>query len=218
MPRWMIPTLVVLAAASIVPAALIARARATHQATPRINIIPDMDYQPKYLPQTANAMFADGRAAREFPKGTVARGALLEDEHLQRGLVGGDWATSFPMTVTDSLMSRGRQRFEIYCAPCHGLDGAGQGLVARRADQLMQMGAAQWTPPLSVHDDVVRQRPVGHLFNTISYGIRTMPAYGPQISVADRWAIVAYVRALQRSSRASVADVPAEDRSLLAGG
>jgi mono/diheme cytochrome c family protein len=214
----MIPTLVMLAAVSIVPAALIARARATHQTSPRINIIPDMDYQPKYLPQTANTLFADGRAFREFPKGTVARGTLMEDDHLQRGMVGGEWATTFPVAVTDSLMSRGRQRFGVYCAPCHGIDGYGQGLVARRAEQLMELGAAQWTPPLSMHDDVVRQRPVGHLFNTISYGIRTMPAYGPQISVADRWAIVAYVRALQRSSRANVADVPAEDRSMLAGG
>jgi mono/diheme cytochrome c family protein len=174
-----------------------------------------MDYQPKYLPQTANAMFLDGRAARPFPEGTIARGRLTENPHFSTGRVNDDWATEFPVPVTADLMARGRQRFEIYCAPCHGLGGMGDGLVARRADRLMEQGQAAWTPPANLHDDTVRERPVGNLFNTITYGIRTMPAYGSQVTEADRWAIVAYVRALQRSSRATLDDVPADVRPTL---
>ena len=215
MPRWMVPILLILTVAALVPAAMITRARVSTSDLPRINLIPDMDYQPKYLPQTANAMFLDGRAARPQPEGTIARGRLIENAHLSTGRVNDDWATTFPVPVTADLMARGRQRFEIYCAPCHGLTGHGDGLVARRADRLMEQGQATWVPPTSLHDDTVRERPVGHLFNTITYGIRTMPSYGSQVAEADRWAIIAYVRALQRSSRATLDDVPADVRPTL---
>lgn len=215
MPKWLIPVGMILAIVAIVPAALIARARNDTQTTTRINLIPDMDYQPRYQPQTRNALFLDGRAMRQQPEGTIGRGQLKENAHLEAGRVDGDWAVSFPMRVTTSVMARGKQRFEIYCAPCHGLAGEGDGLVARRADELMELGDATWTPPTSLHDQTVRERPVGHLFNTITYGIRTMPAYGPQIGVSDRWAIVAYVRALQRSSEATLDDVPADVRPTL---
>jgi mono/diheme cytochrome c family protein len=140
----------------------------------------------------------------------VARGHLEADDHFERGRVDGDWATTFPVPVTEGLMERGRQRFEIYCAPCHGLNGTGRGMVARRADELAELGKATWVPPASVHDETVRSRPVGQLFNTITYGVRNMPAYGPQIPTADRWAIVAYVRALQRAWHATLDDVPAD--------
>lgn len=215
MPRWITPVLLILTVLALVPAAMITRARMTTSKVPRINLVPDMDYQPKYLPQTANAMFLDGRAMRPQPEGTIARGRLVEDQHFSTGRVGDDWATTFPMPVTAELMARGRQRFEIYCAPCHGLAGHGDGLVARRADRLMEQGQATWTPPTNLHDDTVRERPVGHIFNTITYGIRTMPSYGAQVPEADRWAIVAYVRALQRSSRATLDDVPADVRPTL---
>jgi mono/diheme cytochrome c family protein len=211
----MVPALLILTVAALVPAAVILRARVTTSDVPRINLIPDMDYQPKYLPQTANAMFLDGRAARPHPQGTIARGRLVEDAHFSTGRVNDDWAADFPMPLTADLMARGRQRFEIYCSPCHGLAGAGDGLVARRADRLMEQGQATWTPPANLHDQTVRERPVGHLFNTITYGIRTMPSYGSQVTEADRWAIVAYVRALQRSSAATLADVPADVRPTL---
>jgi mono/diheme cytochrome c family protein len=114
------------------------------------------------------------------------------------------------VTVDARLLARGHERYAVFCAPCHGLSGHGDGMVARRADRLQQ---GTWTPPSSFHVEPVSARPVGHLFNTITNGIRTMPAYGSQVGVADRWAIVAYVRALQRSQRASIDDVPPELRS-----
>lgn len=215
MPRWMIPVLLILSVAAIVPAAMITRARMTKSETPRINLIPDMDYQPKYLPQTANAAFLDGRAMRPQPDGTIAREQLPTDPVFATGRSGDDWVSAIPVPVDETLMHRGQNRFEIYCAPCHGLAGHGDGLVARRADQLMEQGQATWTPPSNLHDQTIRERPVGQLFNTITYGIRTMPSYGAQIPEADRWAIVAYIRALQRSSRATLDDVPADVRPTL---
>jgi mono/diheme cytochrome c family protein len=202
-------------AAALLPPAIIARARATRSESPRINLIPDMDYQPKFLPQTENALFADGRAMRPEIEGTIARGELREDDHFYRGRVAEEWASGFPVPVTRELMERGQERFEIFCAPCHGLSGRGDGLVARRADELALSGNAVWTPPTSIHDETVRGRPAGHLFNTITFGIRTMPAYGSQIDVGDRWAIVAYLRALQRSSAATIEDVPESVRPTL---
>lgn len=98
----------------------------------------------------------------------------------------------------------------MFCAPCHGLSGYGNGPVAIRAEELEQ---GTWTPPASFHTELVRERPAGHIFNTISNGIRNMPAYGPQIPVEDRWAIVAYVRALQRSRDAKISDLPDGVRS-----
>lgn len=212
MPRWLAPTFLVVFVLSIIPLALIARARATHQSTPRINIIPDMDIQNRYDAQSENRLFADGRAMRPPVDGTVARGQLREDTHFYAGKVAGVWATSIPVPVTDALLARGRQRFEIYCAPCHGLGGVGDGLVAQRADELQQ---GTWTPPSSFHTDLVRGRTDGELFNTISHGIRTMPSYGSQIVPSDRWAIVAYVRALQRSQNARLEDIPEEARAQL---
>ena len=105
--------------------------------------------------------------------------------------------------------------YKTHCAVCHGTAGFGDGMVAKRADELAQLGKANWTPPTSLHEDVVRLRPDGHLFNTITNGIRNMPAYGSQIAVEDRWAIVAYVRALQRSQNARVEDVPEDLRPTL---
>jgi mono/diheme cytochrome c family protein len=105
-------------------------------------------------------------------------------------------------------MKRGQQRYNIYCAPCHGLAGEGDGLVAKRAQELQQ---GTWAfPPTSLHSEAVRPQPVGQLFNTITNGVRKMPAYGAQISVQDRWAIVLYVRALQRTQNARPEDVPPE--------
>jgi mono/diheme cytochrome c family protein len=115
----------------------------------------------------------------------------------------------------EALVARGQERFDVYCAVCHGTSGYGNGPVSARALQLMELGNAQWTPPSSLHDDLVRGRPDGHIFNTITNGIRNMPAYGSQIPAADRWAIVGYVRALQRSQRATTGDVPADERDRL---
>jgi mono/diheme cytochrome c family protein len=223
MPRWLVPAFVLLVVTSFIPAAMIARARATKQSYPRINIIPDMDNQPKFLPQTENDLFADHRAMRSVPPGTVARGQLRADDAFYRGRAGGDWVTTIPVRAAqeagswEALVTRGQERFGIYCAVCHGAAGYGDGMVAQRAALLAEQGLANWTPPSSLHDEVVRTRPDGHLFNTITNGIRTMPAYGTQIHPVDRWAIVAYVRALERSQRATLADVPAAKRLELEG-
>ncbi|MBZ0267672.1 cytochrome c [bacterium] len=223
MPRWLVPGFILLVLASMVPFAIISRARHDMQRKPRINLIPDMDYQPKYLPQTANPLFADGRAMRPPVEGTVARGELMEDDHFYRGRVNDDWAAAIPgeaLAATGSatwadLVARGQNRFNIHCAPCHGSSGDGQGMIAIRGARLMEQGLAVWTPPSSLHTDVVRERSNGYLFNAITNGIRNMPAYGTQISTADRWAVVSYIRALQRSQHATVADVPADARAAL---
>ena len=212
MPRWLTYLVVILIALSWVPIALIMRARVTTTSKPRIHIIPDMDSQPRYSTQSRNALFADRRAMRPPVAGTVARGTVLGNPALVTGKLGDDWVTAIPAPVSRSMLERGRQRYDIFCSPCHGLAGAGDGMVAKRADELME---GTWTPPTSFHTDLLRQRPEGHIFNTISNGIRNMPAYGPQIPVEDRWAIVAYVRALQRSQNATVDDVPPEIRAQL---
>jgi mono/diheme cytochrome c family protein len=211
-PRWLTYGLVLLAALSLVPFALIARSRASTSARPHVQLIQDMAKQPKLKTQAANPLFADGRAMRPPVPGTVAHGELEENGVYWTGRDAGGWVTAFPVQVTERLMQRGQERYDIFCAPCHGLAGFGDGPVAKRADALQE---GTWTPPSSYHTDLVRGRPVGHLFNTITNGIRNMPAYASQIPVADRWAIVLYVRALQRSQDASVADVPPELRRQL---
>ncbi len=146
----------------------------------------------------------------------MARGAVVGDPRLDTGLTDPanpeSWVEVMPVEVTPELMERGRERYDVFCSPCHGLGGVGNGAVAVRADALQE---GTWTPPSSFHTELVRSRPVGHLYNTITHGIRNMPAYGTMIDRSDRWAIVAYVRALQRSQYATVEDVPAELRSSL---
>lgn len=206
-PRWLLYTAAVVTALALVPFALIVRARSTTSPDPRIHIVPDMDRQPFLKAQSANPLFADGRAMRPPVAGTVARGELREDEAVFRGRAAGDWVTAIPVPVTEALMRRGQERWEVFCTPCHGSAGYGDGPVARRADRLQE---GTWTPPSSLHTDLVRARPAGYLYNTIANGVRNMPAYGAQIPVHDRWAIVAYMRALQRSQHATIADVPAD--------
>jgi len=212
LPRWLLYSVAILVVLSWVPLALIMRARVTTSPHPRIHIIPDMDNQPKFKTQARNPMFADRRAMRPPVFGAVARGATLGEPALTNGKTGENWVTSLPIEVDLLALQRGRERYEIYCSPCHGLAGFGDGMVAMRADELLE---GTWTPPTSFHTDLLRERPAGHLFNTISNGIRNMPAYGPQIPVQDRWAIVAYVRALQRSQNATVDDVPPDIRAQL---
>ncbi len=204
-PRWMLYAIIIAAVASWIPIAMIARSRAVTSELPRVQLIRDMAKQPKFKTQAENPLFADDRAMRPPAPGAVPRQGAGGNEALELGRVNGEWVTQVPLPVTMALLRRGQERFDIYCSPCHGLAGYGDGLVARRADQLQE---GTWTPPTSLHTDVVRKRPDGHLFNTDTNGIRTMPAYGPQIPRDDRWAIVAYVRALQRSQNAQPGDVP----------
>lgn len=213
MPRWLISLIVILVALSWIPLALAVRARTVKKTEPRIHIIQDMDNQPKVKAQSRNMLFADRRGMRPPVDGTVARGTVLGEPGMMQGKTADDqWIEAIPIEVSKAAIERGRQRYDIYCSPCHGLSGYGDGMVAKRADQLME---GTWTPPTSFHTDLIRQRQDGHLFNTITNGIRNMPAYGPQIPVSDRWAIVAYVRALQRSQNATIDDVPADIQAQL---
>ena len=207
MPKAIIYITLILITAAAVPPALIAQLRAVNSSKPRVHFVQDMDNQPRLEAQHASSLFLDGRAMRPPVAGAVARGQLGEDDHFQSGIVAGQWATTFParVPVTMELMHRGRERFEIYCLPCHGAAGYGDGIVNERAMALMNLGTngTVWVQPKSVHEDEIRNQPIGQTFNSITNGVRTMPPYGPQIPVADRWAIVAYVKALQRSQNAA---------------
>jgi mono/diheme cytochrome c family protein len=212
LPGWVVPAITVLVVLSFIPLALIARSRTLTTSHTRLQIIPDMDQQPKFKTQSMNPLFADLRAMRPEVPGTVAWGAGRIDSLLELGISGGRFGTSFPFPLSEAILKRGRERFDIYCSPCHGLAGRGDGIVNVRAERLQE---GTWTPPADLTSDLVAGREAGHIYNTIKNGIRNMPAYGPQIAAADRWAIVAYVRALQRSRRAPIEDVPAELRPSL---
>ncbi|MEW6250641.1 MAG: quinol:electron acceptor oxidoreductase subunit ActD [Planctomycetota bacterium] len=223
-PRGFVITGVTVACLALLPPLWVAKAWVSKTTEPRIHIIQDMDNQERYITQESHPLFYDGRSLRPPVPGTLARGDLQRDAHLTAGQVpaglteagqaGGRWAADFPpeLEIDEAFVRRGQQRFNIYCAPCHGLGGAGDGIVGKRAQDLSTPG---WVAATSLHDVLVRDRPVGHLFNTITNGIRTMPPYGDQIAPEDRWAVIAYVRALQRSQNARVVEVPEEYRGEL---
>ena len=160
----------------------------------------DMHDQPKLEAYESNDFFADGRAMRTIPEGTVARGQLFEDELLYTGKVGGQVSEELPFPVTRELLQQGRERFEVYCTPCHGQSGMGNGMVVQRGYRV----------PPSFHAEPQRSRPVGHYFDVMTNGFGVMPDYRAQVTPEERWAIAAYIRALQLSQRAEVADVPAD--------
>jgi mono/diheme cytochrome c family protein len=146
-------------------------------------------------------------------EGTVARGESYVDVHMYEGVSGGQWATALPapMKLDAATLARGRQRYDIYCSACHGYAGFGDGAVNQRAMELVTnangpVNGTQWVAAKSLHDDTTRNQPVGQLFNTITHGIRNMAGYASQIPVEDRWAIAAYVKALQLSQDAAAAD------------
>ncbi len=213
MPRWLVYTAVIMTALALVPLALIARARSVTSSQPRIHLIHDMDHQPKFKAQAENPLFADGRAMRPPVPGAVPAGSFGAEQAFTTGRRDGVWVAALPVPVTAEVLRRGEERYAIYCSPCHGLAGYGDGPVAVRADALQE---GTWTPPSSLHTELVRNRPDGHLYNSITNGIRNMPAYGPQLDVADRWAVVAHMRALQLSQGATMDDVPVELRAQLA--
>jgi hypothetical protein len=165
----------------------------------------DMHDQPNYSALEESTFFADGQASRPLVEGTVARGHLNDDTLLHTGKEGDDDATVFPFAVTEAVMARGQERFNIYCSPCHGRTGQGDGMIVRRG----------YRRPPSFADDRLRDQPVGHFFDVITNGFGAMPDYAAQIKAEDRWAIVAYVRALQLSAHATVDEVPAADRGRL---
>ena len=198
--------------------AALAGFRGSKSALPPIEIFPDMDNQPKYQPQHTSGFFADGRAARKLVEGTIPLGYTMPGSYLQAGAKNGTiqptgfsnqpdyyntgkfgdvYGDGFPLDVTDALITRGQQRFDINCAVCHGKAGYGNGIVG-------QYGVAAIA---NLQDDRIRAMPDGQIFSTVTNGKNTMGAYGPQIAVEDRWAIVAYVRALQKSQSLKLADL-----------
>jgi mono/diheme cytochrome c family protein len=164
-----------------------------------------MHDQPKYSALEASAFFEDGRAARLPPEGTVARGQLRTDRHLYEGIVDGRPATTFPFPIDDAVMARGQDMFNAFCSPCHGVTGAGDGMVVQRG----------FTPPPALYEEYLRRMPPSYFFSVITNGRGSMPDHRSQITPVDRWAIVAYVRALQLSASASLNDVPPADRERL---
>jgi mono/diheme cytochrome c family protein len=155
-----------------------------------------MHDQPKQEPLEASTFFRDGQGSRPLVEGTVARGELREDEHLYTGKVNGQPATTFPFPITRETMDRGQDRYNIYCAPCHDRAGTGNGMIVQRG----------YRQPQSFHIDRLREAPPGHFYDAITSGFGAMPDYRAQIRPEDRWAIVAYIRALQLSQHASQAD------------
>ena len=174
---------------------------------PPIHINPNMDNQPKYLPQAESDFWPNDAADRQPVEGTIARGNLRLNTEFYEGKdsATGELVTENPVEITASSLARGQERFNIYCAVCHGQDGFGRGIMIQRG----------YTPPPSFHELPVSEYSDGHIYDVIVNGIRNMPGYENQIPVEDRWKIVQYVRALQRSQAADVEDVPVEYRDKL---
>ncbi len=164
-----------------------------------------MANQPKLNPLDASSFFANGSSAQTLVPDTVARGQTRDDPLLFTGKVNGQDSTQFPYPVTREMVLRGQQRFNVYCAPCHGETGQGNGMVVQRG----------YSPPPSFHQDRLRCAPVGHFFDVITNGFGAMPSYAPQVPVVDRWAIISYIRALQLSQDAPYDSVPADQRTQL---
>jgi mono/diheme cytochrome c family protein len=184
--------------------------RGSTSSRPPIHLNPNMDDQPRYEAQAASDFFADGMAARPPVPGTVARGELAEDPGLETGATAdGTPLTFVPIPVDERFLARGAERYAIYCGPCHADDGSGQSMLRQRS------GVA--TADLT--QERLREASDGYLFDVITNGFGQMPSYASQIPVEDRWAVVAYVRALQLSQHARLAELPPEDaeRSRAAG-
>ncbi len=167
-----------------------------------------MHDQPRYEPLEASDFFSDGRGSRPLVAGTVARGHLREDDHFYTGKLGTNFVDTFPFPLTRQILERGQERFNIFCSPCHDRLGNGEGMVVQRG----------FRRPPSFHIDRLRGAPAGYYFDVISNGFGAMQDYAAQVPARDRWAIVAYIRALQLSQRARLVDVPPEQRDQLESG
>ena len=168
----------------------------------------DMHDQPKAKPQSKSTFFLDGRTGRPLVEGAVARGDLREDDAYEKGKVDGKFVTALPIPVDSAVMERGRERYNIFCAPCHGQTGLGNGMVVQRG----------YKTAASHHQDRLRNETNGYWFDVITNGFGVMPGHADKIPVHDRWAIVAYVRALQLSRHAAAADIPEAERQALLSG
>jgi len=221
-PKGLRHLVLFLIALALLPPAIIAFARTFPSKKPPIHYIQDMDNQAKFRAQQATEIYADRRAMRMPVPGTVAQGELRIDEGYETGRVNRQWIEDFPEQVTVDLdfIERGQQRFNVYCLPCHGPAGYGDGVIDKRAKDLLINASrghgTSWVPPKNLHDSQIVKQPVGKIYNTITSGFNMMPAHGPQIPIDDRWAITAYVKALQRSQAARIEDVPADQRDSIA--
>jgi mono/diheme cytochrome c family protein len=172
----------------------------------------EMYDQPRYKPYHASGFFDDGTSARPLVAGTVAQRDPNERgkasaEHFDTGKTGGKLAEVLPLAVDRAVLERGQERFRIFCTPCHGELGDGRGMIVQRG----------FNPPPSFHSDEVRKKPVGHYFDVMTRGFGTMYSYASRIQARDRWAIAAYIRALQLSQHSLASQLPPEDRSQLQG-
>jgi Cytochrome C oxidase, cbb3-type, subunit III len=165
----------------------------------------DMHIQPKYLPYEPTSFFADGRSERQPVPGTVARGELRVDELLYSGTENGAESNRFPFPITRADLERGRERYNIYCTPCHDYTGSGRGMIVQRG----------FPQPPSYHIQRLRDAPVGHFYQVMTNGFGAMYSYAARITPADRWRIAAYIRVLQLSENATVNDVPEAERTKL---
>lgn len=251
MPFWMISILLVGLTFSWLVVAVVLVERVTHRAKPRVHIFQDMGKQPRYNPQAASTLFADGRAMRPQVPGTVAQGQWLEpgesfedyahkhlgyrvDDNLRPVIVEDEqlgrqtyaWYEGMPpqIEVSMSLLRRGQDMFNAHCMTCHGYNGRGEGPTSIRASELVALDPVhnQWTPPanlLRIDGGELAFGPQvyqdGRVFHVISHGVGSMAGYAGQISVEDRWAIVAYIRAMQMSQTATLDDIPQQERERL---
>jgi cytochrome c553 len=168
----------------------------------------DMYNQPRYKPLARSELFADSASARPLPPHTIPRGRLNEDTIFFTGKTeDNQLAASLPMPINRALLKRGQERFNIYCSVCHGADGSGNGMIVQRG----------FPAPESYHTDRLRNAPPGYFFHVISNGYGVMYPYASRVEPADRWAIVAYIRALQLSRAARLEDVPEQERAQLGG-
>ena len=165
----------------------------------------DMHNQPKYRPLRSTTFFADGSSARPLVEGTVARGTLQEDAAFFTGKVGNTAVKELPFAVDSHVLDRGEERYNIFCTPCHDAAGTGRGMVVQRG----------FRQPPSFHDDRLRTADAGYFFDVITNGFGSMPDYRMQLAARDRWAVIAYIRALQLSQHADKSDVPGGDPTRL---
>jgi mono/diheme cytochrome c family protein len=194
------------ALAAVTLAALASGCRGQPSEEPPIHLIGDMDWQPKVRPEYASSFFADRRAMRPLVEGTLAQGTLDEDDDYYRGGSPEAAIAVAPVEMSEKLLARGEERFNIYCSVCHDKAGTGHGMVVQRGYPI----------PVDLSSERVRTMKDGEIFRTISNGVRNMPAYRAQIPPGDRWAIVTWVRVIGRSQYATLADVPGEMRNRIA--
>jgi Cytochrome C oxidase, cbb3-type, subunit III len=173
----------------------------------------EMYDQPRFKPYHASGFFADGTSARPLVAGTVPQRNRKElgeasAAHFDTGKVAGVLAETLPFAVDRAVLERGQDRYRIFCTPCHGELGNGRGMIVRRG----------FNPPPSFHSDELRKKSVGHYFDVMTRGFGTMYSYASRIPAKDRWAIAAYIRALQLSQHARASELPPEDRAQLEGG